>query len=76
MQPHTLQKAITMVAGAPANSIYDVALQPRQKLMGASGPAALIKNFRIFSIALLAYTGGLLYVRGSIIAPQPQKMLL
>lgn len=33
--------------------------------MGASGPAALVKNFRVFSIALFACIGGLLYVRNS-----------
>ncbi|KAF7930957.1 uncharacterized protein EAE98_001740 [Botrytis deweyae] len=50
-----------MAVGAPAHGIHDVALQRRQKLMGASGPAALVKNFRVFSIALFACIGGLLY---------------
>ena len=50
-----------MVAGAAATGIYDAALQRRQALMGASGPAALVKNFRVFSIAMFACIGGLLY---------------
>lgn len=50
-----------MVAGHQAAGIYDAALQRRQNLMGASGPAALIKNFRVFSIAMFACIGGLLY---------------
>ncbi|THV55895.1 hypothetical protein BGAL_0002g00500 [Botrytis galanthina] len=50
-----------MAVGAPAHGIHDEALQRRQKLMGASGPAALVKNFRVFSIALFACIGGLLY---------------
>ncbi|RFU33793.1 hypothetical protein B7463_g2531, partial [Scytalidium lignicola] len=50
-----------MVAGAPAAGIYDAALVRRQALMGKSGPAALVKNIRVFSIALFACIGGLLY---------------
>ncbi|ATZ54559.1 hypothetical protein BCIN_10g05530 [Botrytis cinerea B05.10] len=50
-----------MAVGAPAHGIHDAALERRQKLMGASGPAALVKNFRVFSIALFACIGGLLY---------------
>ncbi|EHL01078.1 MFS general substrate transporter [Glarea lozoyensis ATCC 20868] len=50
-----------MVSGAAAPGIYDAALQRRQALMGASGPAALVKNFRVFSIAMFACIGGLLY---------------
>lgn len=38
-----------------------VALQRRQALMGASGPRALVKNFKVFSIALFACLGGVLY---------------
>jgi hypothetical protein len=37
------------------------ALQRRQALMGASGPRALIKNSKVFSIALFACLGGVLY---------------
>lgn len=29
--------------------------------MGASGPRALVKNFKVFSIALFACLGGVLY---------------
>ncbi|KAJ8065429.1 hypothetical protein OCU04_006115 [Sclerotinia nivalis] len=54
-----------MAVGAPAHGLHDVALQRRQKLMGPSGPAALIKNLRVFSIVLFACIGGLLYVRDS-----------
>ncbi|TGO30501.1 hypothetical protein BPAE_0005g00970 [Botrytis paeoniae] len=50
-----------MAVGAPVHGVHDAALQRRQKLMGASGPAALVKNFRVFSIALFACIGGLLY---------------
>ncbi|KAM3078952.1 hypothetical protein ACMFMF_003878 [Clarireedia jacksonii] len=50
-----------MPGGAPAHGLYDAALERRQKLMGSSGPAALVKNFRVFSIALFACIGGLLY---------------
>lgn len=50
-----------MVAGAAATGVYDAALIRRQALMGESGPRALIKNFRVFSIALFACIGGLLY---------------
>lgn len=41
--------------------VYDVALNRRQALMGASGPLALFKNAKVFSIALFACIGGLLY---------------
>jgi hypothetical protein len=37
------------------------ALQRRQALMGASGPRALVKNFKVFRIALFACLGGVLY---------------
>jgi hypothetical protein len=50
-----------MVATDAAPGIYDAALQRRQALMGKSGPAALVKNFRVFSIAMFACIGGLLY---------------
>lgn len=41
--------------------VYDAALQRRQALMGASGPAALVKNSKVFLIAMFACIGGLLY---------------
>lgn len=47
-------------AGAPVG-IYDAALLRRQAMMGKSGPAALIKNGRVFMIAMFACIGGLLY---------------
>jgi len=50
-----------MVATNAAPGIYDAALKRRQTLMGASGPAALVKNSRVFMIAMFAAIGGLLY---------------
>lgn len=50
-----------MVAAAGPAGIYDAALLRRQALMGSSGPAALIKNSRVFMIAMFACIGGLLY---------------
>jgi MFS family permease len=51
-----------MVGGVSAGpGVYDVALKRRQALMGASGPLALVKNMRVFSVALFACIGGLLY---------------
>ncbi|CAG8973083.1 hypothetical protein HYALB_00009387 [Hymenoscyphus albidus] len=50
-----------MVSGAAAPGIYGAALIRRQNLMDASGPGALVKNFRVFSIAMFACVGGLLY---------------
>lgn len=41
--------------------VYDLALKKRQALMGASGPAALVKNSKVFLIACFACIGGLLY---------------
>ncbi|KAJ6446970.1 sugar transporter [Purpureocillium lavendulum] len=41
--------------------MYDAALNRRKALMGASGPAALVKNLRVFSIASFACIGGVLY---------------
>jgi hypothetical protein len=50
-----------MVATNAAPGIYDAALKRRQTLMGASGPAALVKNRKVFMIAMFATIGGLLY---------------
>lgn len=51
-----------MAGGAAAPvGIYDAALLRRQAMMGKSGPAALIKNGRVFMIATFACIGGLLY---------------
>ncbi|CZT04575.1 related to quinate transport protein [Rhynchosporium agropyri] len=50
-----------MVAAAGPAGIYDAALVRRQALMGASGPAALLKNRKVFMIAMFACIGGLLY---------------
>jgi len=48
-------------AAADSAAVYDAALKRRQAMMGASGPRALIKNFRVFRIALFACIGGVLY---------------
>lgn len=51
-----------MVGGAHTGAqIYDAALTRRQALMGASGPMALVQNFKVFSIAAFACIGGVLY---------------
>jgi hypothetical protein len=51
-----------MGAGADTGgAFYDAALQRRQKLMGASGPRALVKNFKVFRVAAFACIGGVLY---------------
>lgn len=50
-----------MVAAAGPAGIYDAALLRRQALMGASGPRALLKNRRVFMVAMFACIGGLLY---------------
>jgi hypothetical protein len=49
-----------MVSGGGA-AVYDVALKRREALMGHSGPLAIVKNFKVFSIAMFACIGGLLY---------------
>lgn len=50
------------MAPAPAAvGAYDVALNRRKALMGASGPIALVQNLRVFGIACFACIGGLLY---------------
>ena len=50
-----------MVSGGGRVGIYDVALKRRQALMGSSGPAAIVKNGKVFAIAMFACIGGLLY---------------
>ncbi|OTB02720.1 hypothetical protein M426DRAFT_61728 [Hypoxylon sp. CI-4A] len=51
-----------MVAGGDSGAaVYDAALKRRQNMMGASGPMALVKNFKVFRIALFACIGGILY---------------
>lgn len=51
-----------MVAGGDTGAaVYDAALKRRQDMMGASGPTALVKNFKVFRIALFACIGGILY---------------
>lgn len=51
-----------MVAADNAGAaVYDAALKRRQDMMGASGPMALVKNFKVFRIAAFACIGGVLY---------------
>jgi sugar porter (SP) family MFS transporter len=50
-----------MAGGGTASAGFDVALQRRQALMGKSGPGALIKNGKVFLIAMFACLGGVLY---------------
>ncbi|KAI0179080.1 putative hexose transport-related protein [Hypoxylon sp. FL1284] len=51
-----------MVAGGDTGAaVYGAALKRRQEMMGASGPMALVKNFKVFRIALFACIGGILY---------------
>ena len=50
-----------MVATKAPPGIYDAALKRREALMGKSGPAALVKNYRVMMIAMFACIGGLLY---------------
>ncbi|KAJ2994618.1 hypothetical protein NUW58_g1508 [Xylaria curta] len=42
-------------------AVYDAVLKRRQSMMGASGPRALVRNFKVFRIALFACIGGVLY---------------
>ena len=49
---------------APTGSVsqFDqAALARRKELAGSSGPAALLRNMRVFGIACFACLGGLLY---------------
>ncbi|KAL1606006.1 hypothetical protein SLS59_003130 [Nothophoma quercina] len=50
-----------MGGGGAAPAGFDAALERRQALMGKSGPRALVKNFKVFRIALFACLGGVLY---------------
>lgn len=50
-----------MVAVAAGSQFDAAAAARRQALQGSSGPAALVKNRRVFGIACFACLGGLLY---------------
>jgi hypothetical protein len=52
---------LKMVATKAPPGIYDAVLKRREALMGKSGPAALVKNYRVMMIAMFACIGGLLY---------------
>lgn len=47
--------------GDAGGQFYNAALQQRERLMGSSGPRALVKNFKVFRVAMLACIGGVLY---------------
>lgn len=49
------------MAPAATSQFDQVALQRRQQLAGAAGPAALLRNAKVFGIACFACLGGLLY---------------
>lgn len=57
----TVGARVTMAPIGTASHFDQGALARRQALTGGSGPAALIKNIRVFSIACFACLGGLLY---------------
>ena len=50
---------LTLYVGT--SGLDDAAVKARLALAGNSGPAALLKNFRVFGIASFACLGGLLY---------------
>lgn len=50
-----------MVSAQKTSQFSDAALQRRLALVGKTGPAALMKNIRVFGIASFACIGGLLY---------------
>ena len=50
-----------MIVSAGPSQFDSAALQHRLELAGNAGPAALVKNIRVFGIACFACIGGLLY---------------
>ncbi|KAK5123412.1 hypothetical protein LTR85_002844 [Meristemomyces frigidus] len=50
-----------MAPAGTASQFDQAALQRRQALQGSAGPAALIRNAKVFGIACFACLGGLLY---------------
>ena len=50
-----------MVATGAASGFEQAALARRAQLQGSSGPAALLRNAKVFGIACFACLGGLLY---------------
>jgi hypothetical protein len=57
----TQYQHLIMGGGGATAAGFDAALERREALMGKSGPAALVKNFKVFRIALFACIGGILY---------------
>lgn len=50
-----------MVVASGPSQFDDAALKRRLELSGNAGPAALLRNLRVFGIACFACIGGLLY---------------
>lgn len=50
-----------MAPAVKSSQFSDAALQRRLALVGKTGPAALMRNIRVFGIASFACIGGLLY---------------
>lgn len=50
-----------MAPAGTASQFDQAALARRQALQGSAGPAALIRNAKVFGIACFACLGGLLY---------------
>lgn len=50
-----------MAPGGGAALFDDAAAQRRRELAGVSGPAALVRNLKVFGIACFACLGGLVY---------------
>jgi len=61
LHPNQEDQVDTMAPIAAGSQFDAAAMARRQALAGSSGPAALVKNFRVFSIACFACLGGLLY---------------
>ncbi len=54
----TLLSSPFIMGGGAAAAGFDAALERRRALMGKSGPGALVKNLKVFRIALFACLGG------------------
>lgn len=50
-----------MASGRKEPTVENVTQRLRQELTGASGPAALVKNIKVFWIACFACLGGSVY---------------
>lgn len=57
----TLRESVNMAPVGGASGFDQEALARRVALQGSSGPAALVRNAKVFGIACFACLGGLLY---------------